>query len=457
MPDFYFRYNFVPVTGKIGDAETPTVPYYKYQARHDVWDKDRHTGKITVKLTTVTPTIVGNSHTPPKSENDPATINQYTWDNQVALPANSIKGMISTIAETLSQSALRVLDTKYKPAFQKISEINKLSNNLTPWSSNRSELTPAELLFGVVDDGEGNNDDQSNNLASRLRFSDATLLAITPPSNVIVPCQISGEPTLKILSSPKADGNITEDNVNADIYALSLYFVNKAKKRDVSHLQVAEAVDKGKRDIDAFNEVNPNGRKYYLLHNAHGSDNYKNDADTEENRVKCKLIEEGTEFSFTIKFNNLSKAELTLLKQSISPHEDYIHGIGLGKSLGLGAIQLEIESIHEKDIIKTAYSKSLIKEPIYKEVDIADDYSLIDKDSRNKLIHIRDQKIAPDSENIRERDGYQDNEMTISMPALKNVKDYSFKIEESNQTKEDFPRTAAAKWLQMAKKGKLKQ
>ncbi len=64
-------------------------------------------GRLTCRLLTETPTFIGAD----KVDNtESAEINHYRLNNEIAIPATSLRGMISSLAEAASNSAMRVLD-----------------------------------------------------------------------------------------------------------------------------------------------------------------------------------------------------------------------------------------------------------------------------------------------------------------------------------------------------------
>ena len=114
--NFYNPYQFIPVTG-LKDDNPRTVPFQDIKdgkrpdIRHDLWQKNLKSGRIVCSVYLETPTVVGNQHDQPKPGEDKETIvHPYRIGGEYALPANSLRGMIGSVAETLSQSALRVLE-----------------------------------------------------------------------------------------------------------------------------------------------------------------------------------------------------------------------------------------------------------------------------------------------------------------------------------------------------------
>ena len=118
---FYNPYHFIPVTGKVGNDWTPTVPFEQIKKgeklkgenpgiRHDLWLKTQHSGRIVCSVKLETPTVVGNQHDKETLGTGETFVKLYQdIHGDYALPANSLRGMVASVAEALSQSALRVL------------------------------------------------------------------------------------------------------------------------------------------------------------------------------------------------------------------------------------------------------------------------------------------------------------------------------------------------------------
>ncbi|SEH08759.1 TIGR03986 family type III CRISPR-associated RAMP protein [Candidatus Venteria ishoeyi] len=225
-----------------------------------------------------------------------------------------------------------------------------INSDLLPWGSpkrrhatqpEQDKLTPAECLFGVVEEEKHPKLNSTRNLASRLRFSDA--LATQQVRQI-------GHPlTLKILSSPK-------------LPCPSLYFHDKndnAQRR--SHVAKADLKHQQHR---------PNGRKVYLHHQPEHLSRKPwktTNNDNAEQKMSCQPIEPGQDFYFHIDFDNLSEAELSLLLHGLRPDKAFRHRLGLGKSLGLGSVEIAVEGVF---LINRSqrYSTQGLDEPRYYEV-----------------------------------------------------------------------------------------
>lgn len=233
-----------------------------------------------------------------------------------------------------------------------------VEENSIPWHAGRTHLTPAEALFGVVEDQPN----KARNLASRVRFSDATSEH---------PIKLEPAITLKILNSPKPPSP-------------AMYF-------SANHGYLS------KSDLD-LTKHKPNGRKQYISHRKVVLDKEHHwKTNNEENnhmKVSCNPIPSGKTFSFDVFFENLSQAELSLLHMALQPSQlnpdkPFLHRLGLGKPLGLGHIELTQADITFIDR-STRYSVANLKQP--RETDnttsIEMDQSLIDESALAQLIHL---------------------------------------------------------------------
>ena len=231
-----------------------------------------------------------------------------------------------------------------------------------PWNKERNELTPAESLFGVVEE-PFDEENGARNLASRIQFTDAK-----PASSEKT--KLLDSVTLKILDSPKPPSP-------------AMYF-NSAGK---NHL--------AKRDLDLTTHT-PNGRKHYLpqpqvIENNSWKTKIPSDQKDKSwiQHLSCRPICTGAVFSFDIHFENLSHKELGLLQTAISPSKDetkFLHRLGLGKPLGLGQVTLELNRIETIDRVKR-YSLEGLKKAHYRHLDKTQvTMTFIDQESHDALL-----------------------------------------------------------------------
>lgn len=348
---FYNPYHFIPVDGKVQAdgaerAEQVTVRAYDYNraasvpdasasaiARHDVWSADHLSGRLVVKLTTKTPTVTGNQHRATSGvDGASAEVYQYRWGERVAIAANSLRGAIASNVERLSQSTLRVMDRKYWPFFERI------DHHLIPWNPRRDALTPAELILGVVDDlqVDQRDNDEVCNLASRVRFYDAWL----PES--VTDSPLMNEVTLLEQGNPRADANLNEIGGAPDYNCANHYFTTESDVA-ASHREVRNEL--GRPNVT----LTPAGVKERLPRNrplseaAYRLPSTAGEADMRKSI--CRPIKEETVFYFHVDFDNLTDAELTLLLCALQPGDHYLHKIGLGKSMGMGQVELAVQAL----------------------------------------------------------------------------------------------------------------
>lgn len=354
--EFLNPYNFVPV-----GSESPTVKASEIadgrheNIRHDAWQPSALHGKIECSLITETPMIIGGRYSKKSEDKSTPSIQiPYYRKNAdgkqiLAIPGSSLRGLVGSTIEALSNSALRILAERRsgkeklhvrigrnkKDVKTSVWEFfSRISTDLIPWSEQRTELTPAEALLGCVTIGDDADKQVLPALAGRLRFKDAVLTGAVEPNRPII-----GEPVkLQILSEPKPNSP-------------SFYFYDPGKTAAVRKVDL----------VKPQGSVLPRGRKWYLHANrfpdfpnweSQTSDNDKNNSQ----RIVAKPIREGVRFGFSIEFANLSLPELELLCIALKPGHSYRHKLGLGKPLGLGAINLQINSIVINQYSYTDYS-----------------------------------------------------------------------------------------------------
>jgi CRISPR-associated protein (TIGR03986 family) len=112
MSTFHNPYHFVPVKSahRVDDLEVSSFPDNRGHVTHDRYCPGTYSGRIICRLTTETPIFVGSKRTKEASNEGPAEVNPFELDNKSALPASTLRGLLSSVAETASNSALRILD-----------------------------------------------------------------------------------------------------------------------------------------------------------------------------------------------------------------------------------------------------------------------------------------------------------------------------------------------------------
>ncbi len=231
----------------------------------------------------------------------------------------------------------------------------EIDPELLPFSPKRKKISPAEWLFGFVEDRTAPEDDglKKQKKDPALAFAGKVRVSFGRPAagqdNSVI-----GEPvTLKVLATPKPPSP-------------ALYFKGKTdfkgKNRYIS-----------KASLSIADGDQPQGRKIYL--HAMRDDANKNivqldkngyrarsdtehplffpwesksnhyPPDKEDDRANLKAsitpLREKTVFYFHIDFDNLSREELELLCFALRPFASFRHKLGMGKPIGLGSVRID--------------------------------------------------------------------------------------------------------------------
>lgn len=114
---FLNPYHFIPLS-KPDTATWTSSEQLKEERGHDRYHG--LSGRITCQLTTKTPMFIGARRKEGDTE-EPASLDGYKFQGKRAIPATSLRGMISSLFESVSGSGFRVLD----PSFYSMRKSNK--------------------------------------------------------------------------------------------------------------------------------------------------------------------------------------------------------------------------------------------------------------------------------------------------------------------------------------------
>ncbi|BBM64580.1 hypothetical protein VA249_12260 [Vibrio alfacsensis] len=158
MSEFYNPYQFIPLNdAPSGLAHKQEIGKKATTARHDYWGTETYSGRIICKLVTKTPVAIAAKHTKGNSSQpgqatlytNPMTINseKHDWP---AIPATSLRGMVSAVAEAISDSPMRVFDNRHysvrKPPQKALSAVGLLRKVRTKKNGDfQWELLPLSL------------------------------------------------------------------------------------------------------------------------------------------------------------------------------------------------------------------------------------------------------------------------------------------------------------------------
>lgn len=395
MSDFRNAYHFVP--RKPPDKKHPKVAlglqsHYGLGAKriadgHAAYAPGTHSGRITCRITLETPTIIGAKRHSGKGKKRPSIVEPFMFGDHPAIPASSLKGVLSSIAEVVSRAPYRVLtDMKLTVAWNRGAERHSKefprtdtmmgtthdyvapdalplsaeepapeTEDALPRRVTRSEVNPAEVMFGFIREASKKGiklpDGAVPSAAGKLRFSHAL------PSG-----EWRGNPTSELFSRTGYIKPLIGKFPN-DVKAVRLKEQSQPMKEPKNHDGLRSATpnfyfnyaEKGKENdfIDKADfatrepqDFTPQGTKFYL-HNSDiegqpwiSADRSSGNEDLER-KATVALLERGVTFDFHVDFDNLSDHELNILCYSLRPTERFRHKIGLGKALGLGSIRID--------------------------------------------------------------------------------------------------------------------
>ena len=114
MTQYHNPYHFVPAVDeeRLDDLSIEDFPLKSNHVRHDRYVDGTYSGRIICRLTTETPAFVGANRTREATDQTPAEIAPFLLNDKPAIPASSLRGLVSSIAEAASNSALRVLENR---------------------------------------------------------------------------------------------------------------------------------------------------------------------------------------------------------------------------------------------------------------------------------------------------------------------------------------------------------
>lgn len=116
MPDLNFHnpYHFVPVDPVRNPGDDLSVAEFRAgkvgHVTHDRFVPGTYSGRLICRLEAVDPLVVGGEQSHPAGKL--GEVKPFTVNGLPAIPASSLRGLISSLAEAASNSAMRVLDNK---------------------------------------------------------------------------------------------------------------------------------------------------------------------------------------------------------------------------------------------------------------------------------------------------------------------------------------------------------
>lgn len=332
---FHNPYNFVPalprdeVTGELGDHKP---------IGHGCYQPDRWSGRIAVKLTTVTPLLIPDAAEMTDSNDHKTYPVRLGADGKPYLPPTSIKGMLRGAYEAVTNSRLSVFvkhdsQLAYRSPAKKPDRL--LHRSLKP-AQILAELSPADRVFGWV------NQNGNGSYKGQLRVHSVECLTDDwndnfRDDNTTVPLAILGQPKPKQLrfynaqddrGTPLKDGISKESSVQS--YSQGL----RGRKVYPHHQGLPDNYWQNPSQDRTKNAVNGHYQEY--RHPDNGKEH------NVQNRSMKDWVKEGVDFKFDIDVRNLSEVELGALLYLLRLPDIHFHRLGGGKPLGFGSVRLDL-------------------------------------------------------------------------------------------------------------------
>lgn len=355
--DFHNPYNFVPAPPR--NTSHPELGDHAPVAQ-DVFDRNRYTGVIRVRMVAKTPLLV-----PDTSVDAPENLHKISplrlgADGKPLIPASSVRGMLRSAYEAVTNSRFGRFSRKHQSRLKyresrpprkvvySASAYDLLPESLRP-ASNINELSPADRVFGWV-----HADADRKTLRRGDRAAARGLLRVGPvtcESSVNASVMKFDEPgvPLAILSTPKPQQGR---------FYVAASPNGEAQRRGLTKSEAGYSTGKGLRG----RKVYPHQRNLPTDHwndpmqdrtqqpvNGHYQEYRRptkngNEQPGSQNRSILGWVKPGAEFTFDIHVHNLSKVELGALFWLLQLPDDHFFRFGGGKPLGFGSVRLTIDS-----------------------------------------------------------------------------------------------------------------
>lgn len=313
--DFFIHpYNFIPLSG-----EVQRKPY-----RPDLARFSGYSGTIDVRLETLTRLFIPDRRKAPPGQED--NYKRYMWEEeyndrhgnlkhhpnyakflrnaneQYIIPGSSLKGMLRSVAEAMSDSCFTRADEGRVHEYGDYA--HSKCRNPRDEQDDADGLCMCCRIFGKVGNEGEAAEEHSSNFKGRVSISDAVL--------------------------------DTTEKVDRTAYTLKVLGTPKPREGEKYYYD-----DRG----------NINGRKFYY-HFRSEPEHFSTQRKSNQNCTIHESIKEGAVFKFTIKFENLEQDELALLLYAIlldnKPGQNSVsmaHKVGMAKPLGFGSVRLSIDKL----------------------------------------------------------------------------------------------------------------
>jgi CRISPR-associated protein (TIGR03986 family) len=118
--DFHLPYTFLPIDNCNGVKDWQIKDgLAKSSHSHDRYQANTYCGKLIVEIETMTPTVIGSDRS---EHNGQVKVKPFEYQGKPAIPGTSIRGMLSSLHESISGSGFRVLGNEMLSVRQSVGE-----------------------------------------------------------------------------------------------------------------------------------------------------------------------------------------------------------------------------------------------------------------------------------------------------------------------------------------------
>jgi CRISPR/Cas system CSM-associated protein Csm3 (group 7 of RAMP superfamily) len=381
QPDFHNPYNFVPTpprnTEDLDRGDLRDQP----PVDQSTFLQNCYSGSIRVKMIAKTPLLVPDTEGVQESANGHKTFPlRMDADGKPLIPASSIRGMLRSAYETITNSRFGCFSESHKQSFkyrQTQQPFRKVEFDASAWDLLHeslqpakviTQLSPADRVFGWVR-GDASKSSQSQSkdehVAVRGLLRVDSVRCTSSTAEAVERFDPPGVP-LAILASPKPQQGR---------FYVAMSWNGEAQDNGLSKLEAGYSQGKGLRGRKVYPQQkglpdghweNPvedrtqqrNGSPVWYQEYRRPNDKDGKERD-DQNHSILGWVKPGAQFSFKLHVFNLSPVELDALLWLLDLPEDLFLRFGGGKPIGFGSIRLEIEScdLRTRNELLGRYSK----------------------------------------------------------------------------------------------------
>ena len=315
-------YKFVPLIGRV-DIQT--------SINQDGSKLDKlYSGRLKIDIKVLTPVHIGQGNC--RVENNKLVMNFMRRNERIVIPGSSIKGLIRSIYESISESCSPMLPNHYMPLA--VALPNKRQNTC----KEIKRLCPTCSVFGMISSQGG--------YKSKLRFSEFKLTSEEKKSLMLenlpkleTPFKSYPEPT-----TIKCFNTGQEKRKGKAIYGNErLYYADLGLEEEEYNQLTKMDYYKLINEYGENRNIKFRGRKFYL-HNLRETSLEKEDS---KNDIQYEMVKVGSSFSGDINFELLTEKELAILSLALGVGQAYKYKIGYAKPAYYGSIELEVKEVKD--------------------------------------------------------------------------------------------------------------